>query len=409
MATSPPEELGFPVEEIVEGRARLLVPRMKEYLRSDGVYEPAWAPVFYNPRMAFARDVAVVFLRAYSRLRGLSEPLVVEPLAGSGVRAVRYALEADARVVANDIDPDAAHLARINAERNSVGDRVTVYQLDANELLASLPRRGIRPHVIDIDPFGSPAPFLDDAIRALGAGGVIAATATDTAPLSGTHPRALRRRYDVRPGRTAWEKEQALRILAGYMIRRAAANEYGARVLLAYYADYYVRIYIELRRGARRADKSLETLAYGVYCPGCGYTGYQEQVAQRCPYCSHPLVTVGPLYTGPLCDTQLLDAMVEEARRSSEWLAEPARVEKLFTLLREECDIVKPYYRLDKLCSILGINMPSPAVVAGELRRLGYRAARTHFDPRAVKTDAPHLAVLEAVRRLSPSQRRASP
>jgi len=399
--------LGFPVEEVVEGQARVLVPRMRDYLRSDGVYEPAWAPVFYNPRMRFGRDIAVVFARVYRRLRGLEELVVVEPLAGTGVRAVRYALEAEARVVANDIDPDSATLIRVNAERNGVSDRVTVFNLDANELLGGLRRRGIRPVIIDIDPFGSPLPFLDTAIEALGPGGVVAVTATDTAPLSGTHPRALRRRYEVRPGRTAWEKEQAVRILAGYIIRRAAAHEYGARILLAYYSDYYVRVYAELRRGAGRADRSLEQLGYGVYCGDCGYTGLPRLQPPGCPVCgSRAPVVVGPLYTGPLCDREIVEGMASEAERLAGSLAEGERAARFLSGFARECSIEKPYYRVDRLASLLRVNMPSPALLAEELERLGYRSARSLFDPRAVKTEAPHWVVLEAVRRLSPSRGR---
>jgi tRNA (guanine26-N2/guanine27-N2)-dimethyltransferase len=398
------EELGFPVEEVVEGSVRILVPRMKDYLRPDGVYEPSWAPVFYNPRMAFNRDVAVVFARVYRRVRGLDRLVVVEPLAGSGVRAVRYAVEAGAYVVSSDIDLDAVRLAGLNAERNRVADRVRVEHADANELMGRLRREGVKVHVVDIDPFGSPVPYIDTAIQLLGVRGVLAVTATDTAPLSGTHPRALRRKYDVLPARPAWEKEQAVRILAGYIIRRAAAYEMGARILLAYYADYYVRVYAEVWRGARRADESLSSLSYGLYCPSCGYTGYTSEPIQRCPYCSGRLLVSGPLYSGPLCDPEIVRAMLEEAEKIKDRLQHGDRVVKLLTQLSEECSITKPYYRLDRLCSILHMNMPKVALIVDKLKAAGFKASRTHFDPRAFKTDAPHATVINMLVELRESR-----
>ncbi len=394
------EECGY--EETREGTARLLVPRLSCYQRPDGVYEPAWAPVFYNPRMAFNRDIAVVFARAYARLRGLSRLVVVEPLAGTGVRVLRYVLEADAWAVVNDVDPKAVKLIEQNLELNNVRERVSLHNLDANELLASMRRRGVKPTIIDLDPFGSPAPFLDAAVKAIRGRGVIAATATDTAPLSGTHPRALRRRYDVVAARTAWEKEQAVRILAGYIIRRAASHEYSARILLAYYADYYVRVYVELVRGAGRADASLEQLSYGYYCPGCGLTGYMAKPGGRCPLCAAPLLTVGPLYSGPLCDEKLLQTMIEEAEKLRGQLAQGSRVVEFLKRLSQECSITKPYYRVDKLCSILRTNMPSPRLVAGLLAVKGYKAAPTLFDPRGVKTDAPHWVIVNTILELAP-------
>lgn len=396
-------ELGFQVELVREGLARVLIPKMDLYLREDKVYEPAWAPVFYNPRMRFNRDIAILFTRVYSvhrkNTRKERAPVIVEPLAGTGVRAVRYALEAGAQVVANDIDSTAAKLIELNARINNVSDRLQVFQLDANELLSGLKRKGMHPDIVDIDPFGSPAPYLDAAIQSLGWRGVLALTATDTAPLTGSHLRALKRRYDVEPARTAWEKEQAVRILVGYVIRRAASYGYGTRILLAYYADYYVRVYVELLKGAKRADQSLDTLGYGSYCPGCGYTGYINKHTTRCPYCGHELQRVGPIYTGPLCDKEMLDHLLREAHRSA-WLAEHKRVISFLEAYREECEITKPYYRIDRVCSILRRNMPKISQIVNKLKAHGHKAVRSTYDPRAVKTTAKHSEFLKVLSEL---------
>jgi len=388
---------------LTEGRTRIIAPNPRLYQRPDGVYEPAWAPVFYNPRMAHNRDIAVIFANVYGRLRGVKELTVVEPLAGSGVRAARYALETGAWVVANDIDPAAARLIVENVKLNNISARVQVLNIDANELLASLRRRGITPTIVDLDPFGSPAPFIDAAIRSIRVRGVLAVTATDTAPLCGSHPRALRRRYDVHPGRMLWEKEQAVRVLAGYIIRRAASHEYGARVLLAYYKDYYVRLYVELVKGAGKADASLESLGSGVSCSNCGFGDLSAESYMTCPYCGGRLQVLKPIYTGPLCDPAMLSELVREAEARRDELASGEEVATFLKGLVAECSIVKPYIRIDKLCSFIGMSMPSPSRVVEALREAGYRAARTHFDPRSVKTEAPFHVLVETVRRLSPS------
>ena len=46
---------------------------------------------------------------------------------------------------------------------------------------------------VDLDPFGTPAPFIDAAIRS--SGKYLGVTATDTAPLCGAHLKAGIRRY----------------------------------------------------------------------------------------------------------------------------------------------------------------------------------------------------------------------
>ena len=53
------EGLGFDVVEVVEGAARILVPRVDR--------PTSRSPVFYNPVMSLNRDVAVAALQAYRR------------------------------------------------------------------------------------------------------------------------------------------------------------------------------------------------------------------------------------------------------------------------------------------------------------------------------------------------------
>ncbi|MBC7113869.1 MAG: tRNA (guanine(10)-N(2))-dimethyltransferase, partial [Candidatus Methanomethyliales bacterium] len=50
--------------EIKEGKTCLFVPDFTEYARK-GAYDPSRAPVFYNPKMEFSRDLAVLALRSY--------------------------------------------------------------------------------------------------------------------------------------------------------------------------------------------------------------------------------------------------------------------------------------------------------------------------------------------------------
>ena len=48
---------------------------------------------------------------------------------------------------------------------------------------------------IEIDPFGSPTDFLESSIVRLSRRGILAVTATDTAPLCGTYPNTCKRKY----------------------------------------------------------------------------------------------------------------------------------------------------------------------------------------------------------------------
>ena len=115
---------------------------------------------------------------------------------------------------------------------------------------------------IDIDPFGTPMPFIDAAIQSIKNKGVLGITATDTAPLCGAHKAACIRRYKARPIRGSQCHEIGLRILLGYIAREAIKHDAGIRPLLCYYMDHYFRVYVQIIRGARRADKALEEIGF---------------------------------------------------------------------------------------------------------------------------------------------------
>ncbi|RLF76380.1 tRNA (guanine(10)-N(2))-dimethyltransferase, partial [Thermococci archaeon] len=79
--------------EVREGKARILVPKAAR------IYD---APVFYNPAMAFNRDISVLALKVIKPEEAL------DALSATGVRGIRYALETPVREVwLNDINGEA--------------------------------------------------------------------------------------------------------------------------------------------------------------------------------------------------------------------------------------------------------------------------------------------------------------
>jgi len=128
---------GFPTKIILEGKAKLIVPKLDmesgepiQHLRSE-------APVFYNPVMKTNRDTAVLMLRAYQKQTDHTIT-ICEPMTGSGVRGVRLLLEAHEidNIVLGDLNPSALRLARENAKLNTLSERVNLRELDANLLLS---------------------------------------------------------------------------------------------------------------------------------------------------------------------------------------------------------------------------------------------------------------------------------
>ena len=379
---------------IREGKALLMIPDPAQALAPHG-FEPAWLPIFYNPRMVFNRDMSVVALSIYVKKMAPHKPVRgVDALTGTGVRAVRYLLESSMDLVmhANDIDPSAAALAERNLELNGLKERATVHCRDARSLLYELPRS--EPILfVDIDPFGSPAPFTAAALRATGHHGLTAFTATDLAVLGGSKRAAARRKYWASIVKAPEHREIGLRVLLGYAARVAASYDKSIRPLLAYYADHYYRVFVLVERGARRADKMLEeNVGHAYYCPDKGLTALE-------PVCGSP-ISIGPLWTGPLVDTSFTEDMLEAARSGFSYLQTGGRLLRLLSLLLEEASACQRciYYRLPSLASKAKVGrLPKIVQVIERLRSEGYPVARTHFDPMGIRSPAPPEEVIDAL------------
>jgi tRNA (guanine26-N2/guanine27-N2)-dimethyltransferase len=102
-------------------------------------------------------------------------------------RSVRYAKEIPGldEIIANDYSKSAVESIERNVASNGVGDLVRASHADASMLMHSRKKYGERFHVVDLDPYGSAAPFLDAAVQATAEGGLLCVTCTDMGVLCG--------------------------------------------------------------------------------------------------------------------------------------------------------------------------------------------------------------------------------
>jgi len=404
MSSENMEDFGFPTELIREGRVEIAVPKLEAFVTLPSDYAPSKAPVFYNPAMELNRDIAVLALQAYQKRLG-EEIYVCEPLAGCGLRGIRFAKEVDSvkKVLLNDLNPKAAKLANFNVKLNRVSKRVVVENDDANLILSTHAAPRKRFSFIDLDPFGSPAPYMDSAVRALRNGGMIALTATDLAPLCGVHPKACIRKYGARPLRTEYCHELAVRILAASLARAAAKHDVGVKMVFAHSTDHYIRVYAVSQYGARKADETLQNLGYIVHCFNCFHretvNGFpQAAIPNKCPECGGSVETAGPLWTGKLVDKQFCELMITEA--SERRFKQHRRIMKLLSTIREEAELPPTYYVIDKMCGKLKLQIPPIQRIVAALKSRGFNAGKTHFNPRGVKSDASAKTVIETLKNL---------
>jgi len=382
--------MDYPTIRISEGAASLLVPELDEAAAGHVDRARSLAPVFFNPRMRLNRDSAVLALGVHqSRLgRGVS---ACEPMCGTGVRGVRLALEVEGveEVVLGDLSPRAVELARENASLNGVSDRVTVRHMEANLLLAHHAKPLSRFDYVDVDPYGTPAPYLDTAVRACKRDGLIGLTATDMAPLCGVNVQACLRKYGGRSLRTEYCHEQAIRLVAGALAVAAARHEVSSTPVFSYAADHYVRVYTRLERGKRRADRSLGEMGYILHCFSCGERMAAPLLSADelvCGECGSMMKAAGPMWVGELAEASFCDEMLGLSERS--FAGANRRLTSIIAYVKGEIGFPVGFFNVDRACSEAGMASVERSQALDALRVKGFRATESHIDSRGIKTDA---------------------
>ncbi len=352
--------------EVQEGLAKILVPRVHA-IKGPGTVGPM---PFYNETMSFPRHVSVLFADAV----GMDAKRVLDGLASSGVLGIRLALETHGSpdITLNDKRRDAHDLIARNVALNGIGNaRVTCE--DLNLLLA-------REHYdyVDVDPFGTPAPFLHSALRSLAPRGYLSATATDTAALAGTYPRVCQRRYGATSAGGPYQHELAVRILSGFVVRSAATYDLAARPLLSLWREHYYKVFLELVRGARKADEALRSIAkVALTAEG------ERRVSEG--------GTIGPLWVGSLHDREMLSRM-----NLKDYM--PPVVGRLHELWSGEAHAPPLFYTTDEVSRTFRRSPPPLRRVLDHLETAGFPACRTSFHPKGFKTEASWEEVLRILK-----------
>lgn len=344
--------MDFTIRRIKEGRAEIYVSTEEKVSKH--------LPVFYNPVMKFNRDITILLLKQFSPMS------LCDPLAGTGIRAIRFAKELSYKsIVANDINKRAVTLIRKNMRLNKV--KFEVKNEDANIML--LNSKGF--DFIDLDVFGSPNFVLDSAIKRLARNGILGVTATDTAPLSGTYPKTCLRKYWALPLRNELKHEIGLRIL----IRKVQliGSQYGKALIpvFSYSKEHYFRAFFRCRKSKKEVDKALAK--------------------------HHNFTEAGPIWNGNLWDIKLVRRMYKSAK---DWGDND--LTKFLWVIKEEAIVnTVGFYdipQIVKQCKLKEI--PRKELIINSIRNRGHKAAYTHFNGNGIRSDIIKkelLSVLESI------------
>jgi tRNA (guanine26-N2/guanine27-N2)-dimethyltransferase len=244
---------------------------------------------------------------------------------------------------------------------------------------------------VDLDPFGSPSPYLSAASRS--ALSYLFITATDTAPLCGAHLMSGIRKYMARPLRTDYHREMGARILLGLAARELARLDKGLQPMLTHVTDHYVRTYLRVVKGAKAANKCLEALGYVEHCIGCGSfkTMSDPLPVGVCGHCMGKTILAGPLWLGSIQEPDVI-------RQAIDSLNCIPRATKLLTACASEAE-VPMYYDHHSICERLNVTPGKIDDVIERLQESGRKASRTHFNGLGIKTNASMREVEESMKR----------
>ncbi|MHA2107537.1 MAG: hypothetical protein ACW99R_07550 [Candidatus Hodarchaeales archaeon] len=359
--------------------------------------------VFFNPHQKINRDLSVLVLRTYAKIENKNDIVICEPFGGVGVRTCRYAVEVPSSTIYyNDVNPKAFRIAMHNfsllpkLERN----KVSTYNKEFTDFLNSLYLDQPIMDFVDIDPYGTPIPFVHRSLKFVTLQGLLAFTATDLASLSGLYPRAMYAKYGIGifEDRIGNVHELAARsLITG--IQRIGLNQNQSLIpVFTFYYRHFIRTFMIRVRGV---DRVLDQTGFLCRCQKCS-TIFQTPLTPKeilCSFCeSNQILKVGPLYLGKLHKDTYLSSLKDEPHIKA--INDTKIILKIINLINEENKLNVPWsYDLPTVAKLVSKPIPPMDFIIEKLSEIGYKCYNTHYSGVSLKTDAKFSDLCSIIRK----------
>jgi tRNA (guanine26-N2/guanine27-N2)-dimethyltransferase len=387
--------------QIIEGQTKLLVPKNS----LDVKVPPPHYPAFFNPVANLNRDLSIyvynTFLEEYYNKKN-SQITFADAFGGIGSRGLRVAVEVPkvSHIYINDINQLAIAAAKKSAILNNVDEKCFFSINEVCKFLISRPtERNKRFTIIDLDPFGSPSPFIDCVLRSIEDEGLISITATDTAVLSGIYQAVCLRKYFGLSINNTYSNEVATRLLISSIALIAARLGISLSPIFVHSNRHYFRVFLQVSLSNSKANKVFDNLGYIRHCFKCGERSftfiYSEEI---CPQCNSKLNIAGRLWIGNLFNKNIISHLLKKYLDNLKDDKKNKKIKQIFNISLGELDNIPYYFSVDELGSMLKASPKKLNEIIDKIISSGYIASKTVFRSTGLKTNASMAEILSILK-----------
>ncbi|KAK0565514.1 RNA methyltransferase tRNA(m5U54)methyltransferase [Tilletia horrida] len=269
-------------------------------------------------------------------------------------------------------------------------------------------------HVVDLDPYGSASMFIDGAVQAVADGGLLCVTCTDLAILAGNnYPEKCFSQYGGVNVRSEFSHEAALRLVLHTISSSASRYSRYITPLLSLSIDFYLRVFVEVRTSPIETKRTASKTGLVHVCSSCQNFHHQPfgkvtevqnekkgtsylkfggspalTAGQECTECGGRMQTAGPMWTGPIHDSEFCKQVLAQLEEDPLRFHTAARIKGMVTLAANEIENALFYFTPTKISGLLHCENPTLKTVVSTLLRAGFEVSRSHCVPGSLKTTA---------------------
>ena len=337
---------------------------------------------FYKPNSKLVRDLGVLAAVVYRRQRG--QLRVLEAMAGSGIRSLRYYLESDADFLrVNEGNYELNGLLSQNLANTIPENCYQLTHLDAHRVFFDCFNRRDYFDLVDVDCFGTAAPYLSTMLWATRIGGLMYLTSTDGRTLVGRTPDKSLQAYAAYPRSHPALQEQALRLIIGSVAQQSGTKGLGIEPIFSLFFGETYRLMFRLTASANLTADNYGFLGYCHQCGDYQTINWRKLGKTVCSHDNSALTISGAMWLGELHNSEYLQAMKTIAQQ---WQWD--KIVKLLSTMIAEAELPPYFFTLGEIGKRGKLDLPQRSVIVKALQDKGYRASETHINPEAIKTNA---------------------